>query len=214
MSVEKVDRPAPPIQLQVFILAGRRRLFLEDDAELERQAMKNLRRAISTQLERRVPTVRVVPVSGHPEKPHLGALNLAIQEINQQRSPEQQQGELAIELLTNRSGSPSKSHGTTLYYSAANPRAQQLAQCLQSALKAASPLPFIGALPDSYTSSRQLAFCREVNLPAVVIYVGYLDNASDRAYIEALQQNPATGESLATSLTEGILAALKELENE
>jgi hypothetical protein len=211
--LEKVDRPAPPIQPQVFILAGRQRSFLENDAELERQAMENLQQAIATELARRDPPIRAVSVSGHPEQPHLGALKLAIEEINQQRNPEQQQGELAIELLTNRSGSPSKSHGTTLYYSAANPRARQLAQCLQSALKAASPLPFIGALPDSYTSSRQLAFCREVNLPAVVIYVGYLDNSRDRAYIEALQQNPATAESLATSLTEGILAALKEGEN-
>lgn len=208
-----VDRTAPLTQPQVFILAGRRRSFLKDDAELERQAMENLQQAIAMELARRDPTVRAVSVSGHPEQPHLAALKLAIEEINQQRNPEQQQGELAIELLTNRSGSPSKSHGTTLYYSAANPRAQQLAQCLQSALKASSPLPFIGALPDSYTSRQQLAFCREVNLPAVVIYVGYLDNASDRAYIEAIQQNPATGESLATSLTEGILAALKELEN-
>jgi hypothetical protein len=211
--LEKVDRPAPPTQPQVFILAGRRRSFLTDDAELERQAMENLGQAIGTELERRDPTVRAVSVSGHPEQPHLDALKLAIQEINQQRNPEQQQGELAIELLTNRSGSPSKSRGTTLYYSAANPRAQQLAQCLQSALKAASPLPYIGALPDSYTSSRRLDFCREVNLPAVVIYVGYLDNASDRAYIEALRQNPAAAESLAISLTEGILAALKELED-
>jgi V8-like Glu-specific endopeptidase len=208
-----VDRTAPPTKPQVFILAGRQRSFLEDDAELERQAMENLQQAIATELARRDPTVRAVSVSGHPEQPHQGALNLAIREINQQRNPEQQQGELAIELLTNRSGSPSKSHGITLYYSAANPRAQQLAQCLQSALKAASPLPYIGAVPDSYTSSRRLAFCREVNLPAVVIYVGYLDNASDRAYIEALQQNPAAAESLATSLTEGIFAALKEREN-
>jgi V8-like Glu-specific endopeptidase len=209
-----VDRTAPPTQPQVFILAGRRRSFLKEDAELERQAMENLRRAITTELERRDPTVRAVSVAGHSEQPHLDALKLAIQEINQQRNPEQQQGELAIELLTNRSGTPTaRSHGITLYYSAANPRAQQLAQCLQSALKAVSPLPFIGALPDSYTSSRQLAFCREVNLPAVVIYVGYLDNASDRAYIKGLRQNPAAAKSLATSLTEGILAALKELEN-
>lgn len=214
-----VDRTASPTNTKpkVFILAGRRRSFLEDDAELERQAMENLRQAIKTELERRDPEVHAVSISGHPEQPHLDALKQAIQEINQQRNPEQQQGELAIELLTNRSGSPSKSHGTTLYYSAANPRAQQLAQCLQSALKAASPLPYIGALPDSYTSSRRLDFCREVNVPAVTIYVGYLNDESDRAYIKALQENPAAAEPLATSLTQGILAALaalKELDNQ
>jgi hypothetical protein len=203
-----VDGTAPPTQPQVFILAGRRRSFLGDDADLERQAMENLRQAIRTELAHRDPTVRIVPISGHPEQPHSDALKQAIEEINQQRNPDQQ-SELAIEILTNRSGSPSKVHGITLYYSAANPLAQQLVQFLQAALKTASPLPCIGAFPDSYTNNRRLAFCREINLPAVVIYVGYLNNEDDRTYIKKVKRDPSAAASLATSLTTGILNALQ-----
>lgn len=207
--LDKLDGIAPPTQPKVFILAGRQRSFLGDDADLEQQAMKNLRSEVITKLVHGDSTVRIASIQVDSEQPHLDALKLAIQEINQQRNPDQR-SELAIELLTNRSGSPAKSHGITLYYSAANPRAQQLAQFLQAALKTFSPLPYIGAFPDSYTSSRQLAFCREVNLPAVVIYVGYLDNASDRAYIKAMHQDSTAAASLAASLTEGILTALQE----
>ncbi|MBW4429964.1 MAG: serine protease [Nostoc desertorum CM1-VF14] len=207
-----IERTAPRTQAQVFILAGRRRSFLGNDAVLEQESMENLRQLINQEMNRLAPHVRFVAIPGNPEKPQSEALNLAVQLINQQRNPEQQ-GELAIELLINRSEiATSKNRSIKLYYSAANARAQQLALCLQTVLKEDNPLFSISALPDSYTITRRLGFCRNVNLPAVVIYVGDVANAIERNYIERMQQDPATAEPLATSLTKGILKALEKLE--
>ena len=210
-----VDRTTPPTQPQVFILAGRKRdSVLEDDyAELELKTMESLRKSINEKMKLSDPDVRVVSISGNPAKPDVEALKLAIQDINKQRNPEQK-GELAIELLINNSGV----RNTTplcikLYYSAANDRAKKLAESLQKVLKEGNKQFHVSALPDSYTSSRGLYFCRNVNLPAVVIFVGDLANASDREYIKNMQRDPANAASLATSLSKGILDALKALEN-
>ncbi|MHC5759989.1 trypsin-like peptidase domain-containing protein [Nostoc sp.] len=213
-----VDPTAPRPKPRAFILAGRpRRSVLGDDyAKLEKKAMENLRDSIISQMNDLV-DASVVAISVDPtnESPERAAINQTIQYINQKRNPEQQ-GELAIELLVNNSDpSESKSQDSwiKLYYDAGNRRAQKLALSLQTVLKQDN-LPFcISALPDSYTSTRGLRFCRDVNLPAVVIFVGDLANESDRAYIEKIQQDPSNASALATSLTKGILAALKGLEN-
>ncbi|MBN3873341.1 trypsin-like peptidase domain-containing protein [Nostoc sp. JL33] len=208
-----IDRTAPRTQPQVFILAGRRRSFLGDDAELEQEAMKHLRQSIFEETKRRDPGVHLVSILGNPEISYSEALKLAIKDVNQQRNPEQQ-GELAIELLVNRSDtSSSKNFSIKLYYNAGNDRAKKLAESLQTVLHEDNPSFSISALPDSYTSTRGLRFCRDVNLPAVVIFVGDLANGSDRNYIEKIQQDPAAASALANSFTKGILAALERLEN-
>jgi N-acetylmuramoyl-L-alanine amidase len=141
----------------------------------------------------------------------LEALKLAVKDINQQHNLEQK-GELAIELLVNSSDtSKSENFSIKLYYNAGNPRAQQLAQVLQTLLQEDNPSFYIRAFPDSYTNTRGLKFCRDVNLPAVVIFVGDLANNSDRKFLEKIQLEPNTAASLAQSLTKGILNALEVL---
>ncbi|BBD64000.1 hypothetical protein NIES4072_23390 [Nostoc commune NIES-4072] len=216
LKVLDVDTTAPP-QPKVFILAGRpRRSVLGDNyAKLEKKAMENLRGSIIAQMNHLDQDVKVVSISVDPtnESQEIAAIKQTIQNINQQRNPEQQ-GELAIELLVNSSDTPnSRPRSIKLYYSAANDRANKLAESLQTFLKKDNPLFDISALPDSYTNTRGLMFCRDVNLPAVVIFVGDLANASDRAYLEKIQQDPGNASLLATSLTKGILNALKRLEN-
>jgi hypothetical protein len=167
-------RPKP----RAFILAGRpRRSVLGDDyAKLEKKAMENLRDSIIAQMNDLDSDVSVVPISVDPtnESSEKAAIKQTIQDINQQRNL-QQQDELAIELLVNNSDpseSKSKDSWIKLYYDAGNGRAQKLALSLQTVLKQDN-LPFsISALPDSYTNTRGLRFCRDVNLPAVVIFVG------------------------------------------
>ncbi|HYX13875.1 MAG TPA: trypsin-like peptidase domain-containing protein [Nostoc sp.] len=212
-----VDRTTPPTQLQVFILAGRprRSLLGEQNAKLEKKAMEHLQKSIIEEMKRSDPGVRVVPitVAQTNESDERAAIKQTIQDINTLRNSGQQ-GELAIELLINSSDTRnSRPPSIKLYYSAANDRAKKLAESLQTVLQKDNPSFDISTLPDSYTSTRGLRFCRDVNLPAVVIFVGDLANASNRAYIEKIQQDPATRSVLATSLTKGILNALKVLEN-
>ncbi len=230
--VEKyIDGTIPPTQPQVFILAGRKRdsVLGKNYAELEQKAMENLRQSIIVQMNRLAPDVRVVPISGNPEQSDWEALKLAIQDINKQRNPEQQ-NELAIELLVNNSDTysyvkssdsysfvnsvdtySSKNFSIKLYYKAGNVRAQQLAQLLQKVLQEDNPSFSVRAFPDSYTNTRGLMFCRDVNLPAVVIFVGDLANASDRKFLEKLQQDSTTAKALTSSLIQGIRTALNEL---
>ncbi|MBN3941723.1 MAG: serine protease [Nostoc sp.] len=212
-----VDPTTPRPKPRAFILAGRpRRSVLGDDyAKLEKKAMENLRDSIIAQMNDLDSDVSVVPISVDPtnESSEKAAIKQTIQDINQQRNL-QQQDELAIELLVNSSDpseSKSKDSWIKLYYDAGNVRAQKLALSLQTFLKQDN-LPFsVSALPDSYTNTRGLRFCRDVNLPAVVIFVGDLANASDRVYLEKIQQDPGNASVLATSLTKGILNALKGL---
>ncbi|MEH2108078.1 trypsin-like peptidase domain-containing protein [Nostoc sp.] len=212
-----VDCTAPRTQPQVFILAGRprRSVLGKENAKLEKKAMEHLQESILKEMKRSDPRVRVVPITVAPtnESEEREAIKQTIQNINQQRNSGQQ-GELAIELLVNSSDTPnSRPRCIKLYYSAANDRAKKLAESLQTVLQEDNPSLYISALPDSYTNTRGLRFCRDVNLPAVVIFVGDLANESDRAYIEKIQQDPSNASALATSLTKGILAALKGLEN-
>jgi V8-like Glu-specific endopeptidase len=199
------DPTTPRTQPKVFILAGRPRpLVLGDDrAKLEKKAMEDLREAVIAQMNHLDPNVNVVSISTNESQEKVAIKN-TIQDINQRRNPKQQ-GELAIELLVTSSDIPnSRPRSIKLYYSAANDRAKKLAESLQKVLKKDNPSFDISALPDSYTSTRGLMFCRDVNLPAVVIFVADLANAGDRAYIEKIQQSPANAAKLATSIANGI----------
>ncbi|MBD2445700.1 trypsin-like peptidase domain-containing protein [Nostoc sp. FACHB-152] len=204
----------PSIKPQVFILAARKRnSVLGNDAALEQKAMENLRQSIIKEMKTASENVDVVSISGRTDESE--ALKLAVQDINQQRNLEQK-GELAIELLVNSSDTSNKSKNFSikLYYNAGNPRAQQLAQVLETVLQQDNPSFYIRAFPDSYTNTRGLMFCRKVNLPAVVIFVGDLANKSDRESLEKIQRDPSAADILGQSLTKGILKALEVLKNE
>lgn len=211
-----VDQKIPEKKPQIFILAGRQRksLFAANDANLEIKAMENLRESIITEMQILEPNEDVFVVkrtSGKLENTDKEALKQAIQDINKQRNPAQQ-NELAIELLVNKSGvTKNRPFSIKLYYNPGNNRAQKLALSLQKLLKQDSPSFDICALPDSYTNTRGLDFCRKVNLPAVVIFVGDLDNQGDRKYIQKLQESPENAGSLAKSLAQGLLSALTAL---
>ncbi|MFM7448734.1 MAG: trypsin-like peptidase domain-containing protein [Leptolyngbyaceae cyanobacterium] len=218
-----VDHPTESTaKPQVFVLAGRNRSFLGDDAHLELGSMLNLRQALKAQIEDSTSSIQMVEIDGRPELGSLEASKQSIQEINQKIHSDYltdpQRRQIAIELLTNRSSSPSQSHGITLFYSAADAKAQQVAIAFQASLQSfgnqhGSPLPYIAALPDTYTSTQRLGFCRDVNIPSVVIYVGYLDNDSDRTFLETIQADLSAANTLAKAIADGILTYLNSTED-
>lgn len=109
-------------------------------------------------------------------------------------------GDIALELQANDSSNP-RTRGAAAFYIANNDqRKAQAEQLLQSYLRRVPQMPSRGVKPDTQTKLGQLAFCRQVSIPSVVIEVGCLKNLDDRRIIQSQYQEIALGiaEGLAT----------------
>lgn len=84
--------------------------------------------------------------------------------------------------------------GASIYYIESNEQrtadAELVLQCL---LKAVPGLPSRGAKPDTATGVGSLGFCRQVDIPSMLMELGFLTNASDRSLLQNKRQDFARG---------------------
>jgi N-acetylmuramoyl-L-alanine amidase len=73
--------------------------------------------------------------------------------------------------------------GTSVYYHIQDPNSHALARCISAAIAKTSGLPRRGALSDGVLYHSGLAVLRGSVVPAVLVEVGYINNAYDRSKI-------------------------------
>jgi N-acetylmuramoyl-L-alanine amidase len=73
--------------------------------------------------------------------------------------------------------------GTSVYYHMQDPNSHALARCISAAIAKTSGLPRRGALSDGVLYHSGLAVLRGSVVPAVLVEVGYINNAYDRSKI-------------------------------
>ena len=209
-------KPAPVVKItqQVFILAGRDRssiLKTVADAILEQNAMLQLQDQIEVALQRLNSAITVIKIKASEKKDsaaksynQLFDLDRAIQDINEAaKSPTTQN--IAIELLTD-AYDKDNVNGLSIYYNGTDNNGKDYAKTLLENIKEKAPdLPIfgVGAYSDLVTKPSRLAFCRRLNMPALVFYAGYLTNPYDLSKVQSLVDTTET-----SSLAEGIAAGL------
>lgn len=100
--------------------------------------------------------------------------------------------DVAIEIRLNQLNGIAR--GTEVYYLANNQiRHHQAEALLQSLLSAVPQLPSRGAKPDSIHPIGALNFCREIQIPSLVIGLGFIDNPEDLNLLLNDRQNFAEG---------------------
>lgn len=110
-----------------------------------------------------------------------------------------QRGDIAVEIHGD-SASPS-ARGATAFHIAGNSQRQADAQKLVNSLVAAvTGLPNRGAKPDTTTRFGRLGFCRDVDIPSVLIELCFLSNRNDMALLTGNRNLFAQG------LADGLLA--------
>lgn len=109
-------------------------------------------------------------------------------------------GDIALEIHAN-AFSDTTTRGIAVFYLANNEeRKAQAELLLQTYIRRVPKMPSRGAMPDTQTGLGNLAFCRQVVIPSLLMEIGLLTNADDRRIIQTQRQDIALGiaEGLAT----------------
>lgn len=108
-------------------------------------------------------------------------------------------GDVALELWADAFDRTTRG-AVVFYMTYNNQRKTQAEQLLQAYLRRVPQMPGRGAKPDIQTELGQLAFCRQVMIPALQLSVGSLIDLDDRRLIQTQRQDVALGiaEGLAT----------------
>jgi N-acetylmuramoyl-L-alanine amidase/Mannosyl-glycoprotein endo-beta-N-acetylglucosaminidase len=109
-------------------------------------------------------------------------------------------GDIALEIHAN-AFSDTTTRGIAVFYLANNEeRKAQAEMLLQTYVRRVPQMPSRGAKPDTQTGLGNLAFCRQVVIPSLLMEVGLLTNPDDRRLIQNQRQDVALGiaEGLAT----------------
>ncbi len=102
-------------------------------------------------------------------------------------------GDVALEIHADSSSNPA-TRGATAYYIAGNAeRKKHGDMLLLSLIRRLPQLPSRGSKPDTATGVGQLAFCRQLAIPSLLIEVGFLSNPDDRALILNRRRDMALG---------------------
>ncbi|MCC5639710.1 trypsin-like peptidase domain-containing protein [Nostoc sp. CHAB 5844] len=196
---------------RVYILAGRQRNQVferTEDVELEAKITKDIGKEI----------VKILQLPGFdpqlvPDE-HLNTQEDAIAWINQKTKQDYQIGDVAIEILTNYSSQPqikpvyyaksagvnSEARGATVFYiQFKKERKIHAEMLLNSLLKIVPELPSRGAQPDTAAINQGLDFCRNIKMPSLDLFVGYLSSSQD---VELLQNRT---HDLASGIANGIV---------
>lgn len=84
--------------------------------------------------------------------------------------------------------------GASIFYVAGNAQRQADAQLvLQSLLRVVPGLPSRGTKPDTSTGVGSLGFCRQVDVPSMLLELGFLTSAGDRALLQSKRKEFARG---------------------
>lgn len=105
-----------------------------------------------------------------------------------------------ISIHCNSNSSPNSMSGTETYYHMQDPSSRALAQAVHSEVVRTARLPDRGAKSDSSLYSNGLAVLRHATVPAVLLEVGYLNHAADRAKLTDAAFQKAVAEGIAKGL--------------
>ncbi len=92
--------------------------------------------------------------------------------------------------------------GTTTYYHKGDGNARALAQAVQREIVAVSGIPSKGALSDGVLYENGLAVLRKSLMPAILVEVAYISNATDRSHLT----NPDFQQRIAAAIMRGTRA--------
>lgn len=109
-------------------------------------------------------------------------------------------GDIALEIHAN-AFRDTTTRGIAVFYLANNEeRKSQAELLLQTYIRRVPKMPSRGAQPDTQTGLGNLAFCRQVVIPSLLMEVGLLTNPDDRRILQTQRQDVALGvaEGLAT----------------
>lgn len=102
-------------------------------------------------------------------------------------------GDIALEICAG-TVADSDIRGASILYIASNEsRKAQAELVLQAFLRRLPQLPSRGAKPDTHAGLGSLPFCRWVNIPTLLLEVGYLSNPDDRKLLQTQHQEGALG---------------------
>jgi N-acetylmuramoyl-L-alanine amidase len=102
-------------------------------------------------------------------------------------------GDVALEIHAD-ALSNTKVRGASIYYIDSNTQRRTDAELvLQALLKAVPELPSRGAKPDTATGVGRLGFCRQIDIPSMLLELGFLTNPEDRALMQNKRQDFARG---------------------
>lgn len=102
-------------------------------------------------------------------------------------------GDVALEIHAD-AFSNTKVRGASIYYIDSNQQRTADAELvLQALLKAVPGLPSRGAKPDTATGVGSLGFCRQVDIPSMLMELGFLTNPEDRTLLQTKRQDFARG---------------------
>ena len=101
--------------------------------------------------------------------------------------------DLFVNIHNDSNGVPNSATGTSTYYHMRDPNSRALAQCVQHCILNGSPIGNRGVLSDSVMYHSGFAVLRCSRMPAVLVEVGYINNARDRRYLlsESFQDHVA-----------------------
>lgn len=113
----------------------------------------------------------------------------SIQWINSRSRP----NDVALEIHADAYSNPDV-RGATAFYIANNTERKNHADLMLLALIRRLPqLPNRGAKPDTATGIGRISFCRDTNLPSLLLEVGFLSNPDDRYLIQNRRRDMALG---------------------
>lgn len=102
-------------------------------------------------------------------------------------------GDVALEIHADSVGNTSI-RGASAFYTDGNEQREADAQLvLQSLLKAVSGLPSRGVKSDTATGVGSLGFCRQVDIPSMLMELGFVTNPGDRSLLQTKRQDFARG---------------------
>jgi hypothetical protein len=102
-------------------------------------------------------------------------------------------GDIAVEIHTDAAGSP-RVRGAGVFYIANNNQRKQNAEILLMGLLRRIPqLPNRGVKPDTDSGLGSLQFCRQTNIPALLMQVGFISSPDDYSLLQTRRRDFALG---------------------
>jgi N-acetylmuramoyl-L-alanine amidase/Mannosyl-glycoprotein endo-beta-N-acetylglucosaminidase len=116
-----------------------------------------------------------------------------------------QRDDVALEIHADAANNPQIRGASAFYIDQNDVRKKHANTILFSLVKRLPKLPNQGAKSDNTTGFGNLAFCRLVNTPSLLLEVGFLTNPDDRFVIQNQRQEMATG------IADGLVAWLQDI---
>ncbi|MDX2098684.1 MAG: N-acetylmuramoyl-L-alanine amidase, partial [Leptolyngbyaceae cyanobacterium bins.59] len=104
-----------------------------------------------------------------------------------------QRGDVALEIHADAAGNPTVRGSSVFYISNNNERKAHAELLLMALLRRVPQLPSRGAKPDTATGVGSLGFCRQVQVPSLLMEVGFLTSPDDRFILQNRRRDIAAG---------------------